>query len=288
MGSGDFPGPLRPIAEAFLSAMRGFSVPLRLENLRRTPMRTRVYVNAVGVVAVQVPEHGSIPVLRSDWSAEVLEPRKFAGISVITEELLQNTSPEATLTIVDDLAAATAEAENLGFVSPNEVGSVLYAADNFASTGAALANVDADLLRLCNLVPGASHPGAAFVMAQETATFLGLLRGSSGCAAFPDLGPQGGTLLRLPVLVTSACELGDSPPANIIGLLSPSDIFWADEGKVILTTSTSASLKMDDDPDMSAANSVSMFQTDSVATKALRESAWYARPGSGAFFTCAY
>jgi hypothetical protein len=48
----------------------------------------------------------------------------------------------------------------------------------------------------------------------------------------------------------------------------------------MLSTSTRATLKMDDTATASPGSMVSMFQTNSVAAKALLESAWYVRAGA--------
>ncbi len=287
--TGDYPGAFKPVADAFLAALRPLSVPRTLAaNMRVVPMLCRLFVNAAGVVAIEVTEGAAIPALQGNWTTATLTPRKCTGIFVQTDELLRNTSPTAAVAITNDLAQAVVEAENRAFVSPDELGSVLYSAPNFAGTGAALANVDADLAALCDLVPGAFRPGAAFVMTKETATVLSLLRGTGGANAYPYITPQGGFLLGLPVLITSACQQVGSPATRVIGLVSPSEIFWADESKVILSTSNQASLKMDDAATATAGNTVSMWQTNATATKAVLESAWYARAGSGAYFVAGF
>lgn len=290
---GDYLADSGPVAESFLAAMRSHSIPLRLAGLKTVPMHTRLYVNNTGVIAVRVDEGRAIPVLRGDWSSTTLEPGKHAGIVVSTDELVRSMSPAAAAAFVDDLAQATAEAENRSFVSPEVVGSVLYGAPSFPATGGTVANIDADLKRLVDSVPGAHRPGAAFVMTQESATFLSLVRGTGGAAAYPDITPQGGELLGLPVLITSACAVAGSPPTRVIGLISPSEIFWADEGRVALSASTEAMLEMDGAPSGSSLTPtpttvVSMFQESATALRAVRESAWYARAGSGAYFVAGY
>ena len=284
----DYPYAYTPIGDAFLSALRSFSVPRQLANLRRVPMLTRIYADAVGIVGVEVAESAAIPVLKGNWSTKTLTPRKFAGIVVQTDELVASTSPTASAAIADDLAEATAEAENFAFCNPETANSVLHDAPNFSGTGTSLAQVDADIKRLVDLVPGAFRPGAAFVMTKETATFLALLRGSAGVPAYEDITPQGGLLLGLPVLITSAAQLVGSPPTRTIGLLSPSAIFWADDSKAVLTASRQAALKMDDAATATPGTMVSMFRTNATAMKALLESSWYARSGSGAFFVSGY
>ena len=130
-------------------------------------------------------------------------------------------------------------------------GSVLNGASTFSSTGATLAHVDNDLRDLIALVPGASR-GGVFVMCAKTATNLSLLRGSGGAPGFPSIGPGGGALLQLPVLVTEACADMDSPSTNVVGLLSPAEICWANQGRVTLMTSNAASLQMTSTPSAGA------------------------------------
>jgi hypothetical protein len=288
MGTGDVPDS-NAVAEAFLSAMRDFSIPLRLQGLRRVPLRTRVFASSTGVLAVRVLEGTGIPVLRGDWTSKVLEPLKHAGITVQTDELIRSSSPLAAAAITDDLARAVAEAENETFLVPSGSDSVLYGRPNFISTGSSLAQVDADLKRLIDLVP---H-GAAFTMSRETATALAFLRGTGGARAYPDIAPEGGQLLNMPVLISKACALVGSPVSRMIALLAPGEIVYADEGAVALTTSNAAALEMVDTPTGDSlaptpGEVVSLFQTASTALKGLRESAWFARSGSGAYYTCGY
>lgn len=290
----DFPPAHVPIADAFLAAMRYSSIPLRMPTLHRVPMYTRIFRSTGTVVAAEVPEGFSIPVMAGTWESTTLRPRKFAGIAIKTDELMRSPNSVASAAITDELAQAVSDGENYAFVNPGVTGSVLNGASNFVSTGATVANVDADLERLVDLVPGAHRPGAAFVMAQETATFLALLRGSGGAAAYPLISPQGGFLIGLPVLITTAAHLVGSPTGRIIGLIAPSEIFWADEGRVRLTTTKYGALQMLASPTNKstgatvASTMTSMFQTDSVALKAVRESAWYARSNAGAYFTVTY
>lgn len=293
MGTADAPGDTGPVAESFLAAMRPYSVPLRLSGFKAVPTFTRIFVSSSGVIAARVAEGSAIPVLRGDWTATTLEPIKHAGIVVQTDELVRSMSPAAAAAFVDDLAQATAEAENRSFASPEEVGSVLYGAPSFSATGATVADIDADLRRLVDSVAGASKPGAAFLMTRESATYLSLVRGTGGAAAYPNITPQGGTLIGMPVIVTAACAVAGSPPTRVIGLISPSEIFWADEGGVTLSASAEALLEMSDTPSgnsltPAATTLVSMFQAGATALRAVRESAWYARAGSGAYFVAGY
>jgi HK97 family phage major capsid protein len=282
-----------PVSTAFLQQVRPYSVPQRLQNLRRTPIRTRVLLNTAGVTAGLVAAGAAIPVLRGTWDSTTLAPKIVAGIVVQTEELLRSSAPAAAAAITEDLAQAVAEAENRQFLSPAESGSILDGASHFTGTGSSVATVDADLRELVSRVPGAWRPGACFVMTMETATYLGTLRDSDGAAAYPGIGPQGGTLLGLPVLISTACEEASSPPTRIVALLDPSDILYAAEPRAMVDVSGQTALQMDDAPTASAAtpsatNAVSMYQTHAVATRALIETGWYARSGAAAYFVAGY
>lgn len=294
-GTADYPGAYNPVADSFLAAMRTSSVPLRLSGMRQVPMRTRLFINSGRVIAVRMVEGGSIPAMKGDWTSSILEPFQFAALVVTTSELAKASSPVASAALADDLAQACAEEENRYFVSPDLAGSVLNGASSFNGTGTAVANIDADLKRLVDSVPGAHRPGAAFVMTGMSATFLSLVRGTGGAAAYPGITPQGGELLGLPVLITDACATVGSPQNRVVGLIDPSEVVWADEGRVTLIASTEAAIEMTDAPTADASTGtagttslVSMFQANAVALRAVRESSWYARSGAGAYFQAGF
>jgi hypothetical protein len=192
------------------------------------------------------------------------------------------------------VAAALVASNDRSFVDPTVSSSVMNGASSFNGTGTGVAEIDADMRSLVDSVAGADHPGAAFLMTKRSATFLSLVRGSGGGAAYPQITPQGGFLIGLPVLITSAMGSPGSPVSSFIGLINPSEIFFADGG-VAITASKSATIEMTSTPSGDARDGtqgvtslVSMFQSDSVAVKAVMESAWYARSGSAAFFVSSY
>jgi hypothetical protein len=97
-------------------------------------------------------------------------------------------------------------------------------------------------------------------------------------------------LLGLPVMVTPAMQIGET---RHIGLVAPSVIFWADEGVVQLSASVEAAIEQTDarannSLESSAAQMVSMYQTDSIALRGNRQSNWYGKPGATAYFSTDY
>lgn len=286
MGSNDLPTGT-PAAESFLPLMRPYAIPEQLAGfMRQLPMYSRHYTLTEGVQGAEVAEGQAIPVSKASYGADAIKPRRFAALIVRTKELANNASPVATQGLAEDLAQAVAAAENLKFVSPGEPGSVFHGQESFAGTGPAVGEIDADLKRLIDLVPASNMPGSAFVMAKGTASALSLKRGAGGALAYPTISPQGGTLLGLPVMVTPAM-------AGYIGLLAPSQVLWADEGVVQLMASTDAAIEQQDAPNSdsmepTAAQMVSMYQTESIALRGVRFCNWYAKPGAAAYFSVTY
>jgi HK97 family phage major capsid protein len=277
--SGDADLARQPVGDAFLTAMRAYSVALRLEGMRRVPMLTRLFISSTGVVVGEVGEGEPIPVLKGDWTVHILRPRKFAGIYVATRDLIESMEPTASAAIGDDLAQATAISENQSFISPNIEGSLLYGAPNINASGTNAAAISTDLLALFGMVKGNGR-GLALVMDEETATNVHF----SNPAMFPDVGPMGGSICGVPVLITDAARIDESPETRIIGLVNATQVFFADRGRVRLDIATDAAIAMSDAP-LGAAERVSLFQTDAVATRAIREVSWYARPGVAAYVT---
>lgn len=290
-GANDFGDAAQDLAASFIESMRDFSVAERLTAKRPVQFRQRVLVNLTGSAAAEVNEGGPIPVILGSWTTTSLLPRRFAGISVASKELANSPDPTAPLALLGDLAGAVADAENLAFCSPAVAGSIFASASNFAASGSTVSAVDTDLKRLIDLIVNADKPGCAFVLSKETATFLALLRGSGGAAAYPDLSPAGGEILGIPALVTKAMADEASPSTRTLGLVSSSEILWA-SGRVEMETSENAALQMASPTTSSttptAANMTSLFQADAVAMRAVREAAWYVKPGASAYITTNY
>jgi Phage capsid family len=154
-------------------------------------------------------------------------------------------------------------------------------------------NVDVDLAALVAAVPGIAVNGSAsWVMTSATATKLSLLRGTGGAAAYPDIGPGGGTLLQLPVVISSAAQPSNAA-SRFIALLSPADIAFA-RGGIELGVSHEAEIQLETAPisppavyDSTKVNR-SLWSENLVAFKAVRTAGWFARPSSQAYSIVGY
>ena len=169
------------------------------------PMLTRLFVDTTGVRVAEVERRRADPgVGGKEIGRETLEPRKFAGIAVETDELLSCFHPPRPWR----LSMIWQPRRKRKTMLPQRRFARLRVvrANRTHGAGCSFANVDCDLKLLIAAVRGASSPNATFIMSKGTASYLHTLRGSGGAAAFPELGRSGGPLLSLPVLISSACR----------------------------------------------------------------------------------
>jgi hypothetical protein len=122
----------------------------------------------------------------------------------------------------------------------------------------------------------------AYYTTPAAARNLAFMRDALGNPAFPGVTPTGGTLDGVPLRVSQyLANNGGSGGAPFI-LVDEAEIYLADDGAVTLDASQEASLVMDSAPTGSsttptAAQVVSMFQTNSIAFRCERFIWWGAR-----------
>jgi hypothetical protein len=126
--------------------------------------------------------------------------------------------------------------------------------------------------------------GAVVIMKEELAEALSMMVTSLGLPQFPsmqDWASGNARLMGRPVFTTQAADTSGSPDFdNLLILLQPGEVFLADDGGASVEASDQVSIQMDDAPtNKSTATAtgtslVSMFQTESIAIKAIRHVNW--------------
>lgn len=162
----------------------------------------------------------------------------------------------------------------------------MYGAGSVPSTGSTYTAVDADLKAAISLLIAAKTTllNAGWILSPITAASLSLMRTPSGESAFEDVTVRGGTLAGLPVLVSAGVS-------GYIGLVDQDGIVLDEAPRVALDLSEDAVIEMSDTPGENSVTPtpsqvVSMFQTDSVAFRAVLYRAWATtRPGLTAFIS---
>jgi HK97 family phage major capsid protein len=213
-----------------------------------------------------------------------------AGLSVITKELAMLSTPSAELMVRNDLARAVQQKADTSLIDPNSGGvanvtpaSLTYGATARQASGTDFAAFKADWKSLTSAFYAAniSLEGAVVIMKEELAEALSLMVTSLGNPQFPGMTPTGGTLMGRPVFVTQAADTSGSPDFdNMLILLQPSEVFLADDGGASVEASDQVSIEMSDaaanksTATATGASLVSMFQTESIAIKAVRHVNW--------------
>jgi HK97 family phage major capsid protein len=269
---------------------RGQSVVGRLRGVRRAPFNVRLLSTTAGATASWAGAGAGFVVARQSSSeiAAPLDRLKFGAISVFTQELAMLSDPSVDAIVSADLSSALRKAEDLAFIDLTNAGvadvtpaSVTFGASERASTGSSLAQIDADLRALLQAASDADAnlSMSTFVMSEKTATFLASLRGTGGDLAYPNVRVHtDGEIFGVHQIASQSAVSAGSPTNNAIALIDGSQI-WIAEGGAEITTSKVATLEMSDAPSQSSstptgANQVSLFQTDSVAIKAVLAANW--------------
>lgn len=253
--------------------------------LRRVPFRTALVGQTSGGDGYWVGEGKAKPLTKFDYSRRSLEPLKVANIAVVTEELLRDSSPSAEALVRDQLADALRARLDTDFINPAKAAvagvspaSITNGVTPIASAGNDADSVRADIRAVFGQFIAANNAptSGVWIMPATTALSLSLMQNPLGQAEFPGISMNGGTLFGLPVVVSQYV------PAGTVVLVNASDIYFADEGGVAVDMSREASLEMADNPSHdsdtpTAAELVSMFQTNSVAFRAERTLNWARR-----------
>ena len=283
-----------PISQDVARLVEPYSVVARLQNFRRVPPRTNVVSQTAGATATWGDAFQSggkaIAVSASAFSRTQLTERRVSAFSVLTRELALSSSPEADGVISADLGRAIGAAVDAAFLNPYVSGSpadapasVTASGRIFTASASTIDGIDADLEKLITALSdaGSDLANAVFVLGTLSAARLSRMRGSSGAPAYPGISAKGGTLLGFPCLTTTNIPRSGSPSpgATTVHMIDPSRIWTTDRDVVEISLSTTALVEMDSAPSADSssgagANAVSLWQTDSIAIKAVRWLGW--------------
>ena len=245
--------------------------------LRVVPANVTIKGQDGAATGYWVGESKSIPISQADFSTVNLTPLKVAGMAVMSKEWVRDSSPSGELLIRDSLVQALAQVVDTKFFSTDAASAgvspagILNGTPVSASAGTDTDAVLNDIKELRKRFIDAKNAGGlSWVMNPNLASSLGLMRNALGQREFTELNQNGGRLEGDQVYV------GDNINANHLILLKPSDIYRIQAGGLEVSMSEHATIEMADDPagasdtPVAQANSpVSMYQTESIAVKAV-------------------
>ena len=216
----------------------------------------------------------------------------------IDDELVRSSSPSAEMLVRNDLAKAIAQFLDTQFLDPDiaavanvSPASILNGVTPTAASGVTEATLRTDTSALLNawITANLDPSQGVWIMTPGQAMAIGDMLNPLGQQTFPGINMMGGTFKGLPVITSMSAKLTGSPTlGNIIALINAPEILLADDGQVTISTSSEASIQMLDNPTNESTGGtvatamVSMFQTNSLAIKAVRYINWAKRRATAA------
>lgn len=262
----------------FIEYLHGMTVFDRL-NLRSIPARVHVKGQDGAATGYWVGESKGVPMSKPDYSTVELTPLKVAALTVISMELLEDSTPAAERLVRDALVEACAQKIDTTFLSASAASAgvspagILNGVSAIAPSGTDLAAVRTDLQTL--LYPFVSNKmasGITLVMNPATAMALGMMYGTLDQLAFPNINENGGTLQGRPVIT------GDNVTPGDIIAIRPQDVWRIGDSGIRVSMSREATIEQRDDPTgatdtptgVTTTGLTNMFQEESVAFKVVR------------------
>lgn len=260
---------------------RSMSVLGQLD-VRPAPFNVPLAFLATGTRGQFVGERQPIPAVKMTFAATAMlkHGKKIASLAVTSKELLAAPGSEEALS--RELAAGIAEGIDVHLLDPTltlsdgRPASLASLAANVYDGSAVdtVAEIDgllgAMLQKLVEL--GSPLITARWIAPLPLLAALATMRDAQGGLAYPTVraAQDGGTLAGVRVIGT-----GFGPQDQLL-LVDGSEIVVADEGVTRIVTSGQAMIEQDDGPDGNN-TLIGMFQTDSLALKALRYINWTMR-----------
>jgi HK97 family phage major capsid protein/HK97 family phage prohead protease len=286
------------LANEFIEFLRPQTILGRIPNMTRIPFNVRIAGQNAGSSAFWVGQGQPVPVSKLGTTSTNLGIAKAAGLVAIDDELVRSSSPSAEMLVRNDLGKAISQFLDTQFLDPDiaavanvSPASILNGVSPVAASGLDSAALRTDVQALfatwisANLDPSQG----VWIMPPTQALAISLMLNPLGQQVYPGINLQGGELFGLPVITSMSAKLSGSPTlGNIIALINAPEILLADDGQVTISTSSEASIQMLDNPTNESTGStvatsvVSMFQTNSLAIKAVRFINWAKRRATAA------
>lgn len=272
--TGDFIEYLRP--KTIVGKFGQDGVP----DVTRVPFNVRIIGQTSGGAGYWVGQGKPKPLTKYDFAPTTLGWAKVAAISVLTEELVRFSSPNAETLVRNALAGSLTARIDTDFIDPAKAAvanvspaSITNGVTPIVSDGTDAATVLEDITAAMTTFVTANIDvtGLVWIMSATTALRLSLMVNADGTRIYPELSLNGGRFVGLPVITSQYAG------TNVVLVHAP-DIYLA-EDQLVIDASREASLEMSDAPTNDSvtgagASLVSMFQTNSVALRAERFINW--------------
>jgi len=277
----------RVASDEFVELLRPETILGKLEGkLRRVPFNIRIPRQTAGAAVGWVGEAAPKPVGKLAFDTITMPETKIAGIVVITQELARFSSPSAEALVRADMIEAIAGFSDAAFMNPalaavagTNPASITNGAEQVKSTGNTLAQIEADLMAAMLWFTTRNIPlsSAVWIMNPATKMALAWKRTAQDVPAFP--GVDQGVLKGIPIVESNSVAQYDFDAAGVenelhfyIALVSAPNVLLADDGQVLLDSSSEASISMTDDG--AGTTLTSLWQRNMIGLRAERFIHW--------------
>ena len=270
------------LTNEFIELLRPKTLLGRIEGFRRVPFNVKIPLQTGASTVAWVGEGQEKPATNPQFGTVTLGKHKVAGIVVMTDELIADSSPSASLLVRDDLLASMSQHADTAFidpakaavdgVSPASITNGLVALDAFASSGTTAEKYQADFLKAIKrfITANLTLEGAYWLMSETKAIELALLRDVLGGSYFKGMEMGSAISYLLNIRVETSESVG-----NQIVLMKPSEILLADEGGVDIAMSSEATIKIGVDSGTPPQPIlVNLFQQNMTAFRAEQFKTW--------------
>jgi HK97 family phage major capsid protein len=251
------------IVGAFLQQMRNSSAFVRLlDAMVRIPFRSRVSLVAADATGWILGEGKPIPVDGVTLDNLDLTPEKAATLLVLTEELLRGTQSERNLSLA--LRRGITAAVDRRFLA-----AVIDPGTALPSEGGTVDDAVSDIRNLLEAVDPTVESSLLFVMSPEVQRGAATIRNASGAFQFLNLTPTGGEILGIPAMPSDQMQPGSLALIDATGIAGEVGDIAIDASEHATIEMLNSALQQDATAGTPAPNLVSMFQTNSVAIRAV-------------------
>jgi len=271
--------PVTPSTSAFLELLRASILIGRIPGMTEVPANTSVNSQTGGGTYGWVGEGAPKPVTAAQFGLVTVPFHKAAGIIVLTEELIRNSSPSAESLVRKEMIDGLTRFLDAQFITPAVAlvagvnpASITNGAATAAASGATGAAAKADLAKPIAAFTTANLPLSESVWIMNEANAWGLSQSLNALAQplFPGISAAGGTLYGRPVVVSNTAG------SNVILVHTPS-ILYVNQGGLRIDVSREASIQMDSapvNPPIDTTVYRSMFQENKVAFRVEHATTW--------------
>lgn len=240
--------------------------------MTHVPFNSTIATQLTGGVAEWVGEGAAKPVTNPTFGSVEIKEHKLAAITLMTDELLRNSSPSVDKLVLQDLVSATSTLIDATFLDSVAASAVrpqglLNGVVAVKATARTADGYQADLakLKVQFIQANLSLAGAYYIMSEVQASELAEIRDAMGNTYFRGMeaGFNQKTLGGIPVLETQTAE------GKII-LVKPSELLLADDGGVQVAYSDQATIK-------NGATTINLWQENKFAIRVERFMSWAKR-----------